>query len=357
MKISTIPLFLILASLFNLAGSARSQTPANLALQLTNGFARLGISGTVSNACTVQYATNLTQLNPWHYQANFQLTNSPAFFLDTNQPSSPAHFYRVLTQQLPTNIVPVANMIWISPGTFIMGSPTNEAERTSDETQHTVTLTHGFYIGRYLMTQSNYLTLVGNNPSLFTTNNGFSANLNLPVEMVAWNDTSNYCALLTQHEMSAGNLPTGWAYRLPTESEWEYACRAGTATALYYGSSLRSGMANFDGRYEYNASLGTISNSAGVFLSRTTSVGSYEANAWGLSDMCGNVFEWCQDWYGQYPSGNVTDPQGPATGVFHVIRGGSYSYHGVNCRSAQRGVAFGPLANLGFRIVLAPNLP
>ncbi len=355
MKIFVVSLFLILASLFDFADSARSQTPASLGLHLTNGYPQLGISGTVSNACTIQYATNLTQLNPWHYQANFQLTNSPALFLDTNQPPSPVHFYRVFTQQLPTNVVPVANMIWISPGTFIMGSPTNEALRTSDETQHTVTLNQGFYMGKYLVTQGDYLALIGSNPSFFTTNNGYVQNLNRPVEGVNWDDATNYCAQLTQQEALAGRLPLGWAYRLPTESEWEYTCRAGTTTALYYGNMLRSGMANFDGHSEYDSTLGTINNPAGINLAQTTTVGSYEPNAWGLSDMSGNVDEWCLDWYGTYPSGNVSDPQGPATGSFHVVRGGSWTYQGVLCRSAQRGSAFGTINLLGFRLVLAPN--
>ena len=117
----------------------------------------------MSNACTVQYATNLTQLNAWHYQANFQLTSSPALFLDTNQPPSAAHFYRVFTQQLPTNVVPIANLIWVSPGTFIIGSPTNEAERgPNDETQHAVTLSRGFFMGKYLVTQGDYSGINGN---------------------------------------------------------------------------------------------------------------------------------------------------------------------------------------------------
>ena len=357
MKILIVSFFVIVTSMFNLADSARSQTPASLALQLTNGNVQLGISGTVSNACTVQYATNLTQPNAWHYQANFQLTSSPALFLDTNQPPSRVHFYRVFTQQLPTNVVPVANMIWVSPGTFIMGSPTNEAQRDSDETQYTVTLTQGFFMGKFLVTQGDFQALVGFNPSYFNTNNGYSQNLNLPVETVSWDMATNYCALLTQQEMSAGRLPANWSYRLPTESEWEYACRAGTTTALYYGNSLRSGMANFNGQYEYDAAIGTITNSAGIFLAQTTPVGSYEPNAWGLSDMCGNVFQWCLDWYSNYPSGSVTNPAGPATGTFRVFRGGGWDAPGLLCRSAQRTFYYnyGELNDGGFRIVLAPN--
>jgi formylglycine-generating enzyme required for sulfatase activity len=353
MRIFNFITFMMIASLFSLANPVWSQTPASLNIQFSNGYVRLNISGAVSNACTVQYATNLTQLNPWHYQRNFLLTNSPVLFLDTNQLSLTPRFYRVFTQQLPTNVVPLTNMIWISPGTFIMGSPTNEAERIADETQHTVTLSRGFYMGKYLVTQGDYLALIGSNPSYFPTNH--VQNLNLPVEEVNWDDATNYCARLTQQEMTAGRLPTDWSYRLPTESEWEYACRAGTTTAFYYGNALRSGMANFDGTREYDSTEGTITNSIGINLAQTTVVGSYEANAWGLSDMCGNVEEWCWDWYGIYPSGSVIDPQGPTTGPSHVIRGGAWFYPSVSCRSAERGDAFGFFNFLGFRVILAHN--
>jgi formylglycine-generating enzyme required for sulfatase activity len=355
MKILKIFLFIILAGL---TIPAWSQTPANLSLQFSNGYPRLGISGTVSNACTVQYATNLTQINPWHYQINFRLTNSPVLILDTNPPPSKVHFYRVFTQQLPTNVVPITNMIWISPGTFTMGSPTNEAERgPNDETQHTVTLSRGFYMGKYLVTQGDYMALISSNPSFFVATNGYIQNTNRPVEKVTWYDASNYCAQLTQKETLAGRLPTGWSYRLPAESEWEYACRAQTTTAFYYGNTLRSGMANFDGTSEYDSVQGTINNPSGINPAQTTVVGSYEANAWGLSDICGNVFEWCGDWYGTYPSGNITDPQGPVTGTYRVVRGGSLSFQGAVCRSAFRGDTDPTLAysNYGFRVVLAPN--
>jgi len=267
-----------------------------------------------------------------------------------------ARFYRAFSQQVPTNVVP--NMVWILPGTFVMGSPTNEALRMVDETQHTVTLTKGFYMGKYEVTQGEYLALIGSNPSYFTPANGYSQDLNRPVEEVSWEDATNYCAQLTQREQAAGRLPAGWVYRLPTESEWEYACRAGTTTALYFGSAIHSGMANFDGRNEYDASVGTIWNPSGIYLGRTTTVGSYQPNVWGLYDMAGNVAEWCRDWYWTYPSGSVTDPQGPASVSWRVVRGGRWSYIGRFCCSAERdnfpssGYDF-----LGFRVVLAPGQP
>ena len=149
-------------------------------------------------------------------------------------------------------------------------------------------------------------------------------------------------------------------YRLPTESEWEYADRAGTTTAFYLGSGLYSGQANFNGHDEYDASVGYIDNPSGILLQRTTPVGSYAANPWGLYDMIGNVQEWCQDWYGAYPAGSVTDPQGAASGSWHVFRGGRWNFWAWVCRSAER--YFIPdlddrSYNIGFRVVLAPGQP
>ncbi len=162
-------------------------------------------------------------------------------------------FYRVrgvMVEPVNPNSPPPA-MLKISAGTFLMGSPVSEAERNADETQHTVTLTKDFYISRFLVTQGQYLTLMGNNPSYWTTNGptGFpiTRDLSRPVEQVSWADATNYCAKLAASEQAAGRLPAGWGYRLPTEAEWEYACRAGTTTAFNLGPDLRSGMANFAG--------------------------------------------------------------------------------------------------------------
>jgi formylglycine-generating enzyme required for sulfatase activity len=260
---------------------------------------------------------------------------------------------------------PSPGMVWIPPGTFVMGSPASEAERDSDEVQHTVTLSHGFYMGKYAVTQGQYLALVGNNPSYFQTEddygNPISPDLNRPVEQVSWNDATNYCALLTRSDLAAGRIPSGWGYRLPTESEREYACRAGTTTAFNFGSAIHGGMANFYDYYEYDAASGDIhvANPSVPWLPRTTTVGSYAPNAFGLYDMHGNVWEWCQDWYGSYPTGSVTDPQGPVSGSVRVIRGGSWHYGGRGCRSADRdgGGPAGRDGYVGFRVVLAPGQP
>jgi len=201
---------------------------------------------------------------------------------------------------------------------------------------------------------------MGSNPSYFTPANGYSDDLTRPVETVSWYDATNYCGLRTQQERAGGLIPTNYVYRLPTESEWEYADRAGTTTAFYLGSGLHSGQGNFDGQYEYDASVGTINNPSGINLGQTTAVGSYAANGWGLYDMIGNVYEWCQDWYGAYPAGSVTDPQGAPTGSNRMFRGGSWVYPGAwDCRSASRNEgdpgSLDRVSYIGFRALLAPG--
>jgi len=261
-------------------------------------------------------------------------------------------------------------MVWIPPGTFTMGSPSNEVGRFAHEGPQTVvTLTRGFFIGRYEVTQGEYLAVLGNNPSYFRngvtgsrggTGDAVTNDLRHPVEQVSWSDATVYCDALTQQERMAGRLPAGWVYRLPTEAEWEYACRAGTTSAFYYGPALRSGMANFDGRYEYDSSVGETTNSAGIFFGRTTVVGSYEPNGWGLYDMHGNVAEWCSDRWNNsnLPGGRVIDPPGPATGQFRVLRGGGWLERARYCRVGNRNGNNDPLFKFydhGLRVVLAPG--
>ncbi|HEV3258195.1 MAG TPA: SUMF1/EgtB/PvdO family nonheme iron enzyme, partial [Gemmataceae bacterium] len=223
-------------------------------------------------------------------------------------------------------------LAWIPPGAFMMGSPPDEVRRNADETQHKVTLTKGFYLGVYQVNQEQWQALMGNNPS------HFKEEKDLPVEMVAWADCQEFLKRLSEKE--------GQEYRLPTEAEWEYACRAGTTTPYYFGETISTDQANYDGTFVYGK------GKQGVYRQKTTPGGSFPPSAWGLGDMHGNVWEWCADWYGAYPTGEVVDPQGPPSGEFHVLRGGSYFDVPADVRSASRlGHAPSlPYGTVGFRV-------
>jgi formylglycine-generating enzyme required for sulfatase activity len=181
---------------------------------------------------------------------------------------------------------------------------------------------------------------MGANPSHFT------GSTQLPVERVSWDDVQGFLGNLNR----AGGLPAGWKWALPTEAQWEYACRAGTTTVFSFGDSLSSREANFNGDYPYGGA------SEGPYLEKTVGVGSYAANAWGLHDMHGNVWEWCADWYDKTLTGGA-DPDGPNTGVYRVIRGGSWGNYAANCRAASRNRNDpGHRSNyLGFRPALVPS--
>jgi formylglycine-generating enzyme required for sulfatase activity len=243
---------------------------------------------------------------------------------------------------------PVPNMVPIRPGTFTMGSPATETGRDSREGPTTVvTLSRGFWIGKYEVTQAEYISVMGSNIAFI------SYNTNLPVDFVTWFDATNYCHTLTAKERNAGHLPEGFRYRLPTEVEWEYACRAGTTTpfGIGNGTTLASRQANFDGTFPYGGAP------SGRYANLTTLGGSYAPNAWGLYDMHGNVWEWCEDWFGAYPGGNVTNPKGAASGTARVLRGGGYTSVGQGCRSAKRDSRPPGYGNTiqGLRIVLATD--
>jgi len=193
-------------------------------------------------------------------------------------------------------------MVLIPAGTFMMGSPNTEKGRQPNETQHEVTLTNPFYMGTYEVTQEQWEAVIGNNPSE-------TKGAKLPVTDVSWQDCQEFIKKL--------NASTKGGYRLPYEAEWEYACRAGTKTAYSYGDNLTKSDANIDG------------DSIKV-------VGSYRPNAFGVYDMHGNVFEWCEDWYANYAAGAGTDPKGPAKGEYRVLRGGSFDNIVSNARSSSR---------------------
>jgi formylglycine-generating enzyme required for sulfatase activity len=355
-------------ALWTVAPGASAQTPPSLGLRLLADKPNLSLTGTVGIIYSIQYAAGLSPTNRWVDRTLLLAQATSNVWIDPSTPTPSGRFYRAVSVPPPTD----TNLVFIQPGTFMMGSPTSEKERRSDERQHTVTISRGFWMGKYLVTQGEYLAVTGNNPSYFRngidgthyggTGSPITDELSHPVEQVSWFDATNYCALRTHQERAAGRIPTNCVYRLPTESEWEYACRAATTTAFYLGSSLHSGEVNFLGQNEYDESVGSIYNPDYIFLGRTTPVGSYGANPWGLYDMIGNLLEWCQDWYGAYPGGNVTDPQGPVSGSSRVVRGGDFGSIGVGCRSAERSNDFFPSPDswspyLGFRVVLATGQP
>ena len=326
----------------------------------------MSLTGGVGTVYSIQYATDLSPTNVWVDRTLVQAKGGGTVWTDPSSPTPGQRFYRAVSVPAPAD----TNLVFIQPGTFTMGSPTNEAERDLDETQHTVTISRGFWMEKYLVTQGDwdYVAVVGSNPSYFrngidgTINGGTGSTITdeliHPVEWVNWYDASNYCALRTQQERTRGLIPSNYVYRLPTEAEWEYAARAGTTTAFYLGSGLHSGQANFYGQFEYDASVGRILNQWGIELEITTPVGSYRANPWGLYDIIGNVEEWCQDWYDVYPGGSVIDPQGPASGSYRVLRGGLWGSIARDCRSACRYYYYPdvwPADGFGFRVVLAPG--
>lgn len=242
---------------------------------------------------------------------------------------------------------------WCPAGRFTMGSPPDEPERRPDETQVEVRLSRGFWTSQDETTQGDWKRIVGPLPGEPTQE--LPAEDDLPVGNVNFAEAEGFCASLTRKAREAGELPEDWEFRLPTEAQWEYACRAGTTTATSFGDRLSSGQANFKGQ-PYNGAP------AGPSLGRAAPVGQYPANAWGLRDMHGNTYEWCRDWYhGRLPGG--TDPDlhdaretaAPSRNgaLSRVRRGGCWADEGWPCRSAFR-VRFEPerrYDHIGFRVV------
>ncbi|MBI4661730.1 MAG: formylglycine-generating enzyme family protein [Verrucomicrobia bacterium] len=253
-------------------------------------------------------------------------------------------------------------MVWIPPGSFKLGSPTNEIGWIALERQWTVTFRRGFFMAKHEVTQGEFLVLMEYNPSYFSARKGFPEDLNSPVETVTWTEASAYCAELNEVEEAAARLPSGWEYRLPTDGEWEYACRAGTTTPFHYGPDLRSGMANFNSqRGEYVQWKGNVANAGGANLGKTTAVESYQPNAWGLYDMHGNVWEMCSTVGSEFTRIAFIDPPflspWTRTDLAGHLRGGAFSHDGGRCRSSYPGIFFAnqPGVNyIGFRPVLAP---
>jgi formylglycine-generating enzyme required for sulfatase activity len=230
----------------------------------------------------------------------------------------------------------------ISPGSFMMGGSPHEIGQDPDEQpQHVVQISKPFYMQITEVTQNQWVAVMGDNPSFFTDCGG-----DCPVEQVSWEDCQRFIRMLNEREKTD-------RYRLPTEAEWEYACRSGTTTAFAFGDTLSADQANYDGNYPYSLSSLGVDSSPGAYRRKTVRVGRFPPNAWGLRDMHGNVWEWCQDWYGNYQPQAVTDPTGPVSGSCKVIRGGGWNYFGRLCRSAFRSNNLPSFAHssVGFRVV------
>ncbi len=263
-------------------------------------------------------------------------------------------------------------LVRIPGGTFKMGAPTDEIGNGDDERQHEVALSP-FHLGVYEVTQKQFRAMMGYNPSYFSTNargrigviygvrNPGSGKHKIPVgedtddypvENVSWEEAKEFCEKLTTRDKKK---PAGWTYRLPTEAQWEYACRGNAPTyqIFHFGNSISSNEANFDGNSPYGGA------EKGPYLERTCKVGSYQKNRFGLHDMHGNVWEWCQDWYDKdyYRKSLWKDPQGPLTGSDRVFRGGSWYHNGQSCRSANRHRDWPTDRDnyIGFRVALVPS--
>lgn len=253
------------------------------------------------------------------------------------------------------------SFVLIEGGTFQMGSPETESWRSDDETQHTVTVSN-FYMSQYELTQEEYEKVMGNNPSNFSGSN-------LPVDNISWLDAVSYCNARSESEglrpvYTIDGQNVSWdrsanGYRLPTEAEWEYACRAGTVTPFHTETSISAEEANYYGHYPYMIednyfSQGNLDTKPGEYRQTTVAVNSFAPNAFGLYNTHGNVGEWVWDYYGEYPKTEETDPAGPDSGMLRVYRGGGWNDFAKNMRSAYRATLAQDKGsfNIGMRLAL-----
>jgi formylglycine-generating enzyme required for sulfatase activity/flavodoxin len=280
---------------------------------------------------------------------------------DVNAPDSPVAMDTSTSKLNITEIEVPEDFVLIKGGTFNMGSPDSEAWRGEDENEHSVTVSD-FYMSIYEVTQEEYQEIMGSNPSTFSGEN-------LPVENITWFEAIAYCNARSEAEgltpvYMVDGQHVSWnrsanGYRLPTEAEWEYAVRAGTATPFNTQTSISAEEANYYGHYPYEIennyfSQGNLETKPGQYRETTIAVGSFSPNGWGLYDMHGNVGEWCWDYYGAYSAESQSDPTGPASGSLRVNRGGGWNDFAKHLRSAYRSStpANNSSYNLGLRLVL-----
>lgn len=271
-------------------------------------------------------------------------------------------FYKPTTPTNPINLT----LVNIPGGTFTMGSPTTEVNRNGDEVEHQVTLS-SFRMSKYEITNAEYAAFLN---AKNIGSNGIYAAGAYPTQQLIYASSGIYdwglhytgsqwvpVAGYENHPVinvtwyGSTEFATYAGGTLPTESQWEYACRGNTTTPFHTGACLSNVQANYDWAYPYSTCTNTIT----TFPGATQAVGSYPANAYGLQDMHGNVWEWCSDWYGAYPTTLQINPTGPTAGSYRVIRGGSWNYYAQHCRSADRSIAPGlDYYTLGFRVVFVP---
>ncbi len=343
---------LICATLNGLSTHAESPLNCEISLEGTNR-ALLRWSAVPGSLYVLDSTTSVT--NAWQ---QVSLLRAAGETLTITLPVEPGtRFFRVYHGVAEPANPDAERLVWIPPGVFTMGSPDTEAERSDDEGPQTVVnLTKGFWMRKLEVTQREYESITGSNPAVFL------GDIDRPVEMTSWTDATEFCKKVTELERAAGRLPTAYVYRLPTEAEWEYCCRAGTTNRFFYGDDPDN--TGLDPYSWYRLDSYYLQKPPGVsrplmdsIFFTTHTVGTKKPNPWGLYDIQGNVWEWVQDYYAwRLPGGVVTDPQGPPSGDDHVARGGGWSSFPRWCRSAFRlKWVDEPTYFAGFRMVLAPK--
>ena len=363
--------------------AAQGAAPVITNITMVGAMPQFGVQSALGITNQIQYCSNLNQTN-WVVLTNLVVTESPYWFVDVGAPPAPRRFYRVLA--LGTNSPVPPGMALIPAGSFTMGNCMDPGEGYPDELPlHTVYVS-AFYMDKYLVTKSLWDTVyqwaIGHGYSFDDVGSGKGASH--PVQLIDWYDCVKWCNARSEQEgrvpayyTSAGQttvyrsgqagVQTNWVkwssgYRLPTEAEWEKAARGGLSGHRFpWGDTISESRANYygdTGSYSYD--LGPNGFNAAFTTGATpytSPAGYFGANRYGLYDMAGNVWEWCWDWYGGYSSGSQTDPRGPTSGSYRVLRGGSWSSLAIYCRAALRDNRYPTDSNfyVGLRPVLPPG--